>query len=528
MLLLFSLNSSVSGKKNQAAIREFIDDLFPCNISLFPYGNPLYPVLENCCASMIQYYLLVAKEFGHSNAVIHRMATVASAVNLSDASFPLLPSRLILLAKWSELLQKDVREMKMGEIAKCSGEVNSISSTLNQMAVVLGSLQADVRELKIHNGDQATTLTSQAAENVQLREENETLHQDYSKAREHGLRSNQQLKTLKLALSSCSFPSPALARKRARVEGTNNRVQGALFGNNTKNDDDVHSVLLTPVQEFPTQRSPTRVAPTAATSALSNTALSLVVGNNILGLDWNRDGEDKTRTTSSGKKKKNMLTGKAAGTDFAKIFLGLVTTNLLDCSKFASTRLPKNTDYKKLIEYCLELADLVTTKEQKVVLSGDDVDVQASTSKDIVMMMEKNIVEWNGYSWDTEKKLMKNGSSKKTSGVTGLFNQIVKHKQKCILRRGKTPWINGKGDIRYNDQPLVDLDTIENDTVRPVVPKNAIMTNFFTPNKKRDDADSNDDDNDNDDDDDDDDNDNDAGETERSNNTIDSSYFEID
>ena len=155
------------GKQNQAMIREFIDALFPCNISLFVYGNPLYPVLENCCASMIQYYLPVAKEFGHSNAVIHRMATVASAVNLRDASFPLLPSRLVL-AKWSELLPKDVRERKMGDFSKFSGEVNSISSTLNQMAVVLGSLQADVRELKIANGDQATTLVSQAAENVQF------------------------------------------------------------------------------------------------------------------------------------------------------------------------------------------------------------------------------------------------------------------------------------------------------------------------------------------------------------------------
>ena len=57
--------------------------------------------------------------------------------------------------------------------------MNSISSTLNQMAVVLGSQQADVRELKIHNGDQATTLASQAAENVQLREVNKVFHRDY-------------------------------------------------------------------------------------------------------------------------------------------------------------------------------------------------------------------------------------------------------------------------------------------------------------------------------------------------------------
>ena len=268
-----------------------------------------------------------------------------------------------------------------------------------------------------------------------------SLHHDYSKVHDHGLRSDQQLKTLKLALSSCSLPSPAPARKRARVEGTKKRVRGALFANHTDDDDNVHSVLASHIQQFPTQRSPTKVAPavTAATSALSNTALSFVVGNNNLGLCWNRNGEDKTCTTSSGKKKENMLTGKAAGTDFAKIFLNLVTRKVLDCSKFASTRLPQNTDYKKPVEYCLELSALVTTKEQKSALSGDDVDVKASTSKDIVLMMEQKIAEWNGYTWDTEKKLRQKGSLKKTSGVTGLSTQIVNHKRNYILRRGKTP-----------------------------------------------------------------------------------------
>ena len=166
------------------------------------------------------------------------------------------------------------------EISTCSGEVNSVSSTLNQISVVLGSLQADVRELKIANGDQATTLASQAAENVQLREENASLHQDYSKVRDHGLRSDHQLKTLKLALSSDSVPSPAPPRKCARVQVTSKRgVRGALFTNN----DDVFSVLSSPVRQLPTQRSPTRVALQTVPVA-SNTALSFVVGNNNLGL----------------------------------------------------------------------------------------------------------------------------------------------------------------------------------------------------------------------------------------------------
>ena len=88
-------------------------------------------------------------------------------------------------------------------------------------------------------------------------------------------------------------------------------------------------------------------------------------------------------------------------------------------------------------------------------------------------LRQKNCIEdgaedcgiWNGFTWETEKKLWKNGSSKKTCGVTGLSTQIVDHKQSCILRQGKTPRINGKGDVRYCDQPLVDLDTIEDKTV---------------------------------------------------------------
>lgn len=82
-----------------------------------------------------------------------------------------------------------------------------------------------------------------------MREENVSLHQDYSKVCDHRLCSDQQLKTLKLALSSCSSLSPATAtaRKHGRVEGTCKRVQGKLIGEGT-DDDDVLSVLLSPVQ----------------------------------------------------------------------------------------------------------------------------------------------------------------------------------------------------------------------------------------------------------------------------------------
>ena len=76
-------------------------------------------------------------------------------------------------------------------------------------------------------------------ENIQLREESASLHEDYSKVHENVLYSDQQLKTLKVALSSCLSPSPAPALKCAQVEGTPKRVQGKLFGKDTNNDYDV-------------------------------------------------------------------------------------------------------------------------------------------------------------------------------------------------------------------------------------------------------------------------------------------------
>ena len=194
------------------------------------------------------------------------MESVASTVKLSDAESPYLSSRLVL-AKWSKLVQKNVRERKLGDISKCSGEVNYISSTLNQMAVVLGTLQADVRELKEEKGDLATTFASQVAENAQLRQENAALHEDYSKLRDHGLRSDHQLKTLKSALSSCSSPSPAPVRKRPRVEVTRKRPRDLFPGNGTDNDDDdVHSVLSSAARQFPTQRFQTGTTTTSSTS----------------------------------------------------------------------------------------------------------------------------------------------------------------------------------------------------------------------------------------------------------------------
>jgi len=86
--------------------------------------------------------------------------------------------------------------------------------------------------------------------------------------------------------------------------------------------------------------------------------------------------------------------------------------------------LKANFDYKANVQYFLELADIVTIDNKRAALCGDDCGVQASTSKNIVLKMEKKMAEWNGFPWETELKLRKNGTLKKGPGVTGLSSKI--------------------------------------------------------------------------------------------------------
>jgi hypothetical protein len=157
------------GPHNQGMVRNFVHALLPSNIRLFEEGNSLYPVRENCCAAMLQYYLQVQRELGYSNVVTSKMREIANLINLSDSNFPNLSPALVV-AEWSKIIAKDVSDRKLGSITAASADLHAMSSTLNQLTTMVGGLQADLIELKEERRDLATVCAAQECELVQQRQ----------------------------------------------------------------------------------------------------------------------------------------------------------------------------------------------------------------------------------------------------------------------------------------------------------------------------------------------------------------------
>jgi hypothetical protein len=65
-------------------------------------------------------------------------------------------------------------------------------------------------------------------------------------------------------------------------------------------------------------------------------------------------------------------------------------------------------------------------------------------------------------------------ASKMKDLITGLARRVREHKKKCIERRGKKVNV----DIKYADQPLVSLQSIENETMGAPLEGNAFIDTF--------------------------------------------------
>ena len=481
------------GQHNQAMAHLFIETLLPSNIALFEPGNPLYVVREKCFATMLQFYLEVRQKMGYSNVVVTKMYEAAMMVNLSDPKHPhLSPGRV--LEEWSKVIEKDVTERRLASIVTADSNLPSMSSTLNQVVRMLGTLTADVRVLKTTNNHLATTCAAQESELIQARQE-VLVSGELKKKLAIIKQKYRSLKgTICAAMSpspatpSAMSPSPGTPSKRARIDEpeTLGSKVGArrelLLLEDTAATDEVtqvdHGLHIEEIDEDEEEGMPESATElTAQSRAMTHAVASISSTNMNHRMTWNPIAASKAASAGQKGKKKSSAN---VGTKFPDILAELARTKKLNRSSLKDTSLERGTHHKTDICYCLELVQVVMTAEHAADLFGGDVAAIILVCQDIVTKMQMKIAEWDNYTWETAVKLQQANRYKLGVGVTGLASRIRDRKSLLIKRRGLIPC----KDVNYQDQPLVEMDSIVDRREGSADHTPAVST-FFNPRRQK-------------------------------------------
>ena len=474
------------GTSNLEMANQFMDKLFPTDVKHFKSGMKLRPILEICCASMIQYHRDVTKASGVSNIISSRMRQVADEINLSDPlHLHLSPS--LVLKEWSIIIEKDVLDRRLGA-SRADPNLVSITSTLNQLVTMVAGLQTDLRVVKEHSTDLAATVACQESEICQLRQKESSYHAENSKLETLLTATKAQVKSLRLYVSS-SIASPAastylpqpettLKRRRLELEDVNEEPEERnIQGDGIVSQDDTNEDVF--------NGTPATNTPAVGGSNLSSLFFSASISasssrkNGVRQLDqWN------ARAESVSKKKA------AEGLEFAKRLQVLAEERKLSVDKkLKTTNLGTGYGNKALMVYCFELADVVATKEQKDALySGDRLKVITATQQIQDSMMSK-LLHYEGSTDAIEAASVKNGKSRKSTGYTGIGTRVKEYKKELLTRKGLT-----QQECPLKNVVLVDRSVVVdvrctgtpegNHSIRTLMPPNNDTVNEMATNQE--------------------------------------------
>ena len=185
------------GTNNYDMARLFMHELFPNEVNIFGNNEALEPILEICCASMIMFHNDVVGDIGYSNIVPSIMYEAAVKVQLHDQKFPTMDPRKTL-KEWSELTKSYIKD-KRTKAAFCTGDMDSITRTMNEVVTSMHSVQTDLRMVKQDLGDARSHNVRLESENQHLRQ-NELLYvqqvNDLERERDKAKRKHDSLQSL--------------------------------------------------------------------------------------------------------------------------------------------------------------------------------------------------------------------------------------------------------------------------------------------------------------------------------------------
>lgn len=156
-------------------------------------------------------------------------------------------------------------------------------------------------------------------------------------------------------------------------------------------------------------------------------------------MTWSFRGDQASKSKKSKSKKSQNET------KLETVLSKLALENILKKNNLVDTQLPKNTYDKAKLKYCLELAEIVMTEEQRRDLFSESKADVNNAANEIASACLKKIAE------DYDKKPYAHDPSSRTgTGYFGIGARLTSYKKKLagILNNGNQP----------KDQPLMDLD----------------------------------------------------------------------
>lgn len=168
------------GSANRAQVENFMDEVFLVDVPDFKREGRLNIILETCFASMIRHLPEIVRLCGGHCLVATALFKAAEKIRLSDARFPDLDPKAVLL-EWSKMVRADYKERFDIKSVEAMGSRETEDG--GAMYKLMSQMAADVKELKDDKRNQELELARQRAMSQYQAKQIESLKAELEKER---------------------------------------------------------------------------------------------------------------------------------------------------------------------------------------------------------------------------------------------------------------------------------------------------------------------------------------------------------
>lgn len=193
------------GSENRAQVENFMDEVFLVDVPDFKQEGRLNIILETCFASMIRHLPEIVRLCGGHCLVATTLFEAAEKIHLSDARFPDLAPKAVLL-EWSNMVRADYKKRFDTMSVEAMGPKGQEDG--GAMYKLMSQMAADLKELKDDKRNQELELATQKAMSQYQTQQIASLKAELEKERE---RSKAELKKEQMKTKSMLqlfYPSP--------------------------------------------------------------------------------------------------------------------------------------------------------------------------------------------------------------------------------------------------------------------------------------------------------------------------------
>lgn len=464
------------GVGNKEAVRRLMDQMFVISVDFFNPRGRLFPVIKTVGASMVMYHNQVTDDLGPGNAVTTKMEECARLAAIVDPRFPSLSPEATLV-EWSKIIREDF-ESRNPEIAIASANLESMSSSINQMAACITSLKQELHQTKRQLEESAASHAHRFAQ-MKSHYSNEA-----SKMQETIMDLRHKLSVFKTPTKSHETPAPSRTLQPAAVgpaivaQPTAAAVPTSAGAGNDEEDYDDDYVLQRPPikrRRFGKQTPPTAVTASPQATLYSDLtdksgSMEEAHGHSPFEmfpaeLKWGSDAEYSCQQTNKGLKAKQIFE-----------FIHVKCCWHHHDEKWKDISPPAFVKEKSHFKFVMEIAEYVADHDIKKILikhpSATEEKKRLDAYEGLQKAIMRKLIEFEG--GDPTKPAPKTAGRTPEPTLSGIAARVKKHKVKIFEG-------NPASASKWSEVPLVERNQIG----KPPTPKDCQnIGKFFSAKKK--------------------------------------------